>query len=302
MDDFKKFYPTDLMETGWDILPFWVSRMIMMGIYATKEVPFKKVYLHGLVGDKKGQKMSKSKDNVVNPMDIISKYGTDALRLSLVMGTATGNEVNFSEEKVKGARNFVTKMWNIARFIEMNVGDDFDTSIVPRETIEANLLNNWILAELENLKLKVTNHIEKDNLNLAAEDIYDFTWNKFADWYIEGSKLYLAKDETKNLTKAVLLKTITDLCILAHPFMPFVTEQIWSGLKLGEMPLIITEWPQTKKANNGSINRFEILQQITKEFRQESNTELVTGNLSSEQKAVLTENRELIQFFVGKVF
>jgi len=297
--DFTKFYPTDIIETGWDILPFWVSRMIMMGLYTTKEVPFKKVYLHGLVRDKSGQKMSKSKGNVINPMDIINKYGTDALRLSLVMGTATGNEVNFSEEKVKGARNFITKLWNIARFIEMNIGDDFSPQIVSRETIEANLLDSWIVVELANLKNKVTTNIENDNLNLAAEELYDFTWNKLADWYVEGSKLYLDKDETKYQTQNILIMIITELCKISHPFIPFVTEQIWSGLRLGKNPLIIAEWPLTENIKSTTTNEFEKLQQLVKDIRQSNNKKFLITKLSNKENHLITKNYELIKFFVG---
>jgi valyl-tRNA synthetase len=297
--DFSKFYPTNIMETGWDILPFWVSRMIMMGLYATEDVPFRKVYLHGLVRDKKGLKMSKSKGNVVNPMDIIEKYGTDALRLSLVMGTATGNEVNFSEEKVKGARNFITKLWNIARFIEMNIDQNFAPQVVSRETIEANFLDNWILGELEKLNRKISNHIANDNLNLAAEEIYDFTWNKLADWYIEGSKLYLSNEETRGQTQVVLKKIITDICLISHPFIPFVTQAIWQGLNLGEKPLIISEWP-TSTADANKATDFESIQSIVREMRLTNDIEIYLASLSKNQKKLVASHKELLEHLAGR--
>ena len=261
--DYKKFYPTDVMETAWDILIFWVARMIMMGIYITDNVPFKTVYIHGLIRDSKGQKMSKSKGNVINPMDIIAGYGTDALRFSLVIGNAPGNDLNFDENKIKGNRNFVTKLWNIARFIQMNAPQAKEVS---RETFT--IADQWILSELETLKETMTKHIEKYELHLAAEALYDFVWYKFADWYVESSKYYLNDHQTTGNTQGVLRYVLSETLKLSHPFMPFVTEAIWQGLELSDKMLIIEEWPQKEyKRDKAASDEFEIIQGLVAKIR-----------------------------------
>ena len=251
--DYQDFYPTDVMETAWDILIFWVARMIMMGIYTTGKEPFKTVYIHGLIRDKKGAKMSKSKGNVVNPMDLIEKYGSDALRLSLIMGNAPGNDLNFMEEKIIGSRNFVTKLWNIARFIQMNTEE---VNNVSHETFT--IADNWINSELNSTLKLVTKNIDTYNLNLAIEELYDFVWSKFAAIYIESAKFYLNNGINKDNVSFTLRSVFRHVIKALHPFMPFVTEEIWQNLKLSDKMLIVEDWPNNNQVetNEAAIKKF----------------------------------------------
>lgn len=231
--DFKKFYPTTVMETGYDILFFWVARMIMLGIYATSEVPFENVYLHGLVRDEKGQKMSKSKGNAIDPLITAEHYGADAVRMALVFGTGPGNDANIGESKIRGMRNFTNKLWNIGRYIidlrpeKVNYG------------VEPDADDKWILTELEKTRAAVTNALDDYRFSQAAEELYDFVWHRLADKYIETSKT--RRSEAQPVLEAVLEETLR----LLHPFMPFETEEIWQKLptKKGES-IMISPWPK----------------------------------------------------------
>lgn len=245
-DDYNDFYPTTVMETGWDILFFWVARMIMLGIYCTGEVPFREVVLHGLVRDKDRQKMSKSKGNSIDPLGVVEIYGADALRMALVFGTGIGNDIIVSEDKIKGFRNFTTKIWNASRFTIMNL-EGFQ--IVPRGTIENNLTKDdkWILEELDEAITKATHAIESRNFHHAAEVTYDFIWHKFCDITIEETKSRVYGEnidpQAKLTAQWVLYTVLTNSLKLLHPFMPFVTEAIWDNL--GEKtPLIVSDWPK----------------------------------------------------------
>jgi valyl-tRNA synthetase len=238
-EDFKTFYPTSVMETGWDILFFWVARMIMLGIYATGEIPFKTVYLHGLIRDKDRQKMSKSKGNVIDPLAVIDQYGADALRMALIVGNLPGNDIVISEEKIKGYRNFSNKVWNAARFVIQNT-HDFDAlkaDLTVKEEAE--------LKQLDVLIEKVTEMIEKFDFAHAAETLYHFFWHTFADKIIEESKLGLDTPENRSATQAMLLIMLKTQLKLLHPFMPFVTESIWQIMDKNF--LMAQEWPQTRK-------------------------------------------------------
>ncbi|MEK7086904.1 MAG: class I tRNA ligase family protein, partial [Patescibacteria group bacterium] len=225
--DFKEFYPTDVMETGHDILFFWVARMIMLGIYTTGKIPFKTVYLHGLVRDKDRQKMSKSKGNAVDPLGVAEIYGADALRMALIMGNAPGNDPVISEEKIRGFRNFATKIWNVARFILMNYDERLE-KINPKFSVE----DKKNLAEFKKIKNKITKEIETFKFHEAASTIYHYFWHVFADKIIESSKPRLRSENTAEQTAALKLNlTILENCLkLLHPFMPFVTEEIYSQL------------------------------------------------------------------------
>ncbi|MDD5098901.1 MAG: valine--tRNA ligase [Candidatus Colwellbacteria bacterium] len=248
--DFKKFYPTDVMETGWDILFFWVARMIMFGIYRTGKVPFKTVYLHGLVRDKDRQKMSKSKGNVVNPLEVAEVYGTDAVRMSLVIGSAAGNDPVISEDKIRGYRNFTTKIWNAARFVLMDYAEPSrKPSFTARDKAD--------LKEMEKTKKDVAKHIEKLDFNHAAEIAYHYFWHSFADKVIEESKERIKSDDLKDpsrrkfaeadaeAAKEKLIIILSECLKMLHPFMPFVTESIWQNMpnktKKGNM-LMIEPW------------------------------------------------------------
>jgi valyl-tRNA synthetase len=246
--DFNKFYPTSVMETGYDILPWWVCRMIMFGLHMTTNVPFKMVYLHGLVRDGKGQKMSKSKGNVINPLVMCDQYGTDALRMSLIFGAAAGNDLSLSEDKIRGMRNFSNKLWNIGRFIQMNedtyknAGKDilaFDPK-ADRKILHDE--EKQYLTKLGLLTLTVTQDIENNRLDAAANALYEWIWHEFADWYIEASKERLKEFNpyTVSVMKYIYLQVLT----LLHPFMPFITEEIVNQLEKTHEPLIISQWPK----------------------------------------------------------
>ncbi len=238
--DFKEFYPTSVMETGWDILFFWVSRMIMMGIYVTGKVPFKNVYLHGLVRDKDRQKMSKSKGNVIDPLGVIDLYGTDALRMALVIGNTAGNDIVISEEKIKGYRNFSNKIWNASRFVLMNLGDD-----PPTKPSRLTAGDKKILTELGNFTKRVTHHLDRFEFHLAGETLYHYFWHTFADKIIEEQKSRLQDKKQKPAAKYLLYTCLTTTLKLIHPFMPFVTEAVWQNIPKAKNSLLILEkWPK----------------------------------------------------------
>ncbi len=225
-DDRTYFYPTSVMETGYDILPWWVCRMAMLGIYATGEVPFRTVYLHGLVRDGKGQKMSKSKGNVINPLKMVDQYGADALRMALVFGTAAGNDQALSEDKIRGMRNFANKIWNASRFV----------TLLTQTKQEGPKDQAWS-SEVEQVTKKVTSYMEKYNFNAAAELLYESFWHRYCDFAIEQAK-------TGAISQTVMQHSLETYLKLLHPFMPFVTEEIWGKLsnKNKEL-LIVSSWP-----------------------------------------------------------
>ncbi|MEP7166935.1 MAG: valine--tRNA ligase [Candidatus Woesebacteria bacterium] len=235
-DDFQKFYPTQVLDTMWDILFFWVARMIMFGLYRAGKVPFSTVYLHSMVTDEKGAKMSKSKGNVINPIELVDKYGADALRMSLVAGSSPGNPIALSESKVRGYRNFSNKLWNIARFI-----------ILAKQETKANQKlqseDEEFLKELETLIQGTTGNIEKYRFSDAALGLYDFVWNRLASDYLEKTKTR----EDKEVVFSTLHQAFSQCLLMLHPFIPFVTESIWTewqkeGLAPDEM-LITSPWP-----------------------------------------------------------
>jgi len=238
--DFKTFYPTSVLETGWDILFFWVARMIMLGLYCTGKVPFETVYLHGLVRDKDRQKMSKSKGNVVDPLGITEQYGTDALRMALTIGNMPGKDTILSEEKIRGYRNFVNKVWNAARFLLLNT-KDYD----PRRSTRVTLQDRKIEKEFSVMAKKTTSYIEKFQFSHAAETLYRYLWHTFADKILEESKPILQDPKKRAARQYVLVYLFSDLIKLLHPFIPFVTEEIYQKLPLKnkKKTLMIEKWP-----------------------------------------------------------
>jgi len=259
--DLKTFHPTNLMETGYDILFFWVARMIIMSTYFLDEIPFEKVYLHGLVRDEQGRKMSKSLDNAIDPLDVIAKFGADATRLSLIIGTTPGNDMNLSEAKIGGYRNFVNKLWNISRYILMSVKS---VKLVEKPPVAKTLADKWILAELDELIDHTTKNLEKYNFSLAGEHIYEFTWSKLADWYVEISKI---KSQNSKITEEILLYILQVLLKLWHPFTPFVTEVIWQKISPRSI-LMIQPWPVSKaRASAKVIKDFELIKNIISVIR-----------------------------------
>jgi valyl-tRNA synthetase len=239
--DLRAFHPTSLLETGYDILFFWVARMILMSGYHLGEIPFKTVYLHGLVRDAKGRKMSKSLGNIIDPLDMIEKYGADATRMSLVIGAGPGSDLNLSEDKIRAYKKFANKLWNIARFI-LEKTEGVDLAEKPFLTPQ----DKSALQELDELIAYITKHIEEYKLHLAGEKLYHYTWHMLADVIIESRKEAIATgDPTARLSAQWTLRTIlVNLLKLLHPFMPFVTEEIWAALPEAKQPLIVTPWPR----------------------------------------------------------
>ncbi len=234
--DFQKFHPNTVMETGYDIIFFWVARMILMTTYVTGQIPFKQVYLHGLVRDMQGRKMSKSLGNGIDPVEMVAKYGADAVRLALIIGTTPGNDVKLNESKIENYRNFVNKLWNIARFILSTVEKPHLVEKAPKP---ASLSDRWILSRFQRLVEATTKQLDAFQFSAAGESLYAFTWNELADWYVEDAKVEKGKDE-------ILLYVLSNLLKLWQPFTPFVAEVLWRELG-GKPAIIVAEWPKANK-------------------------------------------------------
>ena len=239
-EDFKRFYPNNVLVTGYDIIPFWVNRMTFQGLHFTKKRPFKDCLIHGLIRDKEGRKMSKSLGNGVDPMDVIEKYGADALRFFLSTSTASGMDLRYDEEKVASTWNFINKFWNASRFVLMNIEDLNETNYTLENLKEE---DKWILTKLNNLIKVVTKRMDKYEFNIVGSELYTFIWNAFCDNYIEFAKFSL-NDYT---TKSVLLKVLTDLLKMLHPFMPYVTDEIYNMLPIKEENIMISTYPTYSK-------------------------------------------------------
>lgn len=239
--DFKKYYPTDTLVTGYDIIPFWVMRMMFSGIEQTGKVPFNTVLIHGLVRDAQGRKMSKSLGNGIDPLLVIDEYGADALRFTLATGNSPGNDMRFSDDRVKASRNFANKLWNAARFVLMYLGDDYDYQGLPKNLL---LEDKWIVSKVNSLAKEVTENLDKFELGIAVQKLYDFIWDVFCDWYIEIAKIRLqGEDESaKNDAKSVLVFVLTYILKLLHPFMPFITEEIYQAIPHDTESIMISKW------------------------------------------------------------
>ncbi len=242
-DLLKKWYPTSVLVTGYDIIFFWVARMMFTAMEFMHEVPFRTVFIHGLVRDSQGRKMSKSLGNGIDPLDVIRDYGADALRFTLVTGNTPGNDMRFYYERVEGNRNFANKIWNAAKFTIMNL-DDFDEHFVPQKE-QYTLADRWILEKLFETETYVSQNLDKFELGEAADAIYEFAWNSFCDWYIETAKarLYGEHNDDRRVTQYVLIYVLTRMLALLHPFMPFVTEHIWQHLPHEGEILARAKWP-----------------------------------------------------------
>src|SRR5258706_2077515 len=244
-EDFKTFHPTSVIMPGYEILFFWVARMVLMSGFLLGDIPFHKVFLHGIVRDKQGRKFSKSLNNGVDPVEMIEKYGTDALRFSLIFGTAAGNDVMFDEQKILGMKHFVNKLWNIARFIEMNrvSGDKREeVSLEELENLAKHKNDKYIVQKISDVIRFTTKAIDEYSFNAASQELYEFVWHKFADWYIEDVKTRIDENSSFILESCFLIQLK-----LLHPFMPFVTEEIYGLLpKQENTPLIISSWPEIK--------------------------------------------------------
>ncbi len=248
-EDLRYFYPTTVMETGYDILFFWVARMIMMGLECTGKIPFSIVYLHGLIRDEKGRKMSKSMGNVIDPLDIMDRYGTDALRFTLLTGSTPGNDMRLSLQRVEGSRNFANKLWNAARLVLSNLPEGWTPSGLPGKD-SLPLPERWILSRLQKLTREVTDFIEDFQFGEGGRRLYDFVWSEYCDWYLEVIKprLYGSDPEAADLVREVAVHVLDRVLRLLHPYMPFITEEIWSYLPDTRSPLIIAPWPEPDPA------------------------------------------------------
>ncbi|WP_444657962.1 valine--tRNA ligase [Caproiciproducens sp. R2] len=246
-EDLKYFYPTDTLVTGYDIIFFWVARMIFSGIEQMGEVPFHTVLIHGLVRDAKGRKMSKSLGNGVDPLEIIEKFGADALRFTLATGNSPGNDMRFSDEKVESSRNFANKIWNASRFILMNIdGHDVKNELPANLAME----DRWIIDSFNRVTKEITENLEHFELGIAVQKLYDFLWDEFCDWYIEIAKIRLNSDdrETAQGVRQVLVWVMSGTLKLLHPFMPYITEEIWQTLPHEGESIMVSRWPQYEES------------------------------------------------------
>lgn len=243
--ELKYFYPTNTLVTGYDIIFFWVARMIFSAVEHTGQVPFDTVFIHGIVRDAQGRKMSKSLGNGIDPLLVIDEYGADALRFTLATGNSPGNDMRFSDDRVKASCNFANKLWNAARFVLMYLGEDYHYDGLPNDL---SIEDKWIISKVNTLAKDVTDNLEKFELGIAVQKLYDFIWDVFCDWYIEISKIRLQSGDGAETAKAVLVYVLTDILKLLHPFMPFITEEIYQAIPHDCESIMISAWVEYDKA------------------------------------------------------
>ncbi len=294
-EDLSYFYPTSVLVTGYDIIPFWVMRMMFSGIEHTGEVPFKYVFIHGLVRDAQGRKMSKSLGNGVDPLEVIDEFGADALRFTLATGNSPGNDMRFSTERVTASRNFANKIWNASRFVQMNL--TIDELCVPAAS-ELALEDKWILDKLNRLVSEVTENLDKFELGVAVAKLYDFIWDEFCDWYIELVKprLYDTENPTNKTAQQVLSYVLSNTLKLLHPFMPFITEEIWLSLPHEGESIVIANWPTADDALSfpAEAAQMEMMKGALKAVRNKR----AEMNIPPSKKAamfIVTDHTELFQ-------
>ena len=301
--ELEYFYPTDVLVTGYDIIFFWVVRMMFSGLEHMGEVPFKNVLIHGLVRDSQGRKMSKSLGNGIDPLEVIDKYGADALRLTLVTGNAPGNDMRFYWERVEASRNFANKVWNASRFIMMNLDKAENRAVGLDELTPA---DRWILSKLNTLAKDVTENMENFDLGVAVGKIYDFIWEEFCDWYIEMVKPRLYNDE--DTTKAAALYTLKTVLIeslkLLHPYMPFITEEIFCNLQDEEESIMISDWPVYREEFNFPVeeNAIETIKEAVRGIRNTRTSMNVAPSRKAKVYVVSTDEALRNIFENGKVF
>ena len=296
--ELKRFYPTSVLVTGFDIIFFWVARMMMMGNYLMKKVPFSKVYVHALVRDEKGQKMSKSKGNVIDPLDIINKYGADSLRFTLISMAAPGRDVKLSEDRVKGYRNFLNKIWNANKFTKLNkckISKKFNINKISLD------INKWIYFELIKTNEEAKRHMSNFRFDEAAKVIYQFVWHFYCDWYIEFLKPIFDSKNKKNIEESRILASFiqSNILILLHPFLPFFTEKVWQDFNFSsyfKTPLMYTNWnlnPQKKFIK--SYNKIDWLIDLVANIRSTKvNLSISPGSFVDISVAELKENKKEI--------
>lgn len=296
-DEMKYFYPTDVLVTGYDIIFFWVIRMVFSGLEQTGECPFNTVLIHGLVRDSQGRKMSKSLGNGIDPLEVIDKYGADALRMTLMTGNAPGNDMRFYWERVEASRNFANKVWNASRFIMMNIEK---APAGEAKLSDLTAADKWILSKVNDLAKEVTENMDKYELGIALQKVYDFVWEEFCDWYIEMVKPRLWNDEDQ--TKAAAIWTLKTVLInslkLLHPFMPFITEEIFCNLQDDEPSIMISSWPVYKEEWNFAEDEHAV--EVIKEAVRAIRNVRTSMNVPPSRKAkvfVVTEDADLTKIF-----
>lgn len=296
--EYEYFYPTNVLVTGYDIIFFWVIRMVFSALEQTGKLPFKDVLLNGLVRDDQGRKMSKSLGNGIDPLDIIRDYGADALRFTLVTGNTPGNDMRFYTKRVEANRNFANKLWNATRFLMMNMSDEITDSNFDVEKLHYE--DKWILSKLQKVIKQITEKIEKYDIGLAADDIYDFIWSDFCDWYIEIVKPVLYSDnlEEKTNTVKVLLYVLENILKLLHPFMPYITEEIWQALPNREVALIVSKWPEYKEefVFEKEERATEYIENAIREIRN-ARSEMNIENSKKSNTLVYTKDAEVKEIF-----
>ncbi len=296
-EDLDYFYPTDVLVTGYDIIFFWVIRMVFSGLEHTGQSPFHTVLIHGLVRDSQGRKMSKSLGNGIDPLEVIHKYGADALRMTLITGNAPGNDMRFYWERVENSRNFANKIWNASRFIMMNVEKAPDAKAEPKDLTMA---DRWILSKANDLAREVTDNLDRYELGIALQKVYDFVWEEFCDWYIEMVKprLWAEKDATKAAAIWTLKTVLIQSLKLLHPYIPFVTEEIFSNLQEEEESIMISSWPEYKSQWNFPVEEHAV--EVIKEAVRAIRNVRTSMNVPPGKKAkvyVVSENQEILDIF-----
>ena len=299
-EDYKHYYPTNTLVTGYDIIPFWVMRMMFSGLEQTGRVPFDTVLIHGLVRDAQGRKMSKSLGNGIDPLEVIDQYGADALRFTLATGNSPGNDMRFSDTRVEASRNFANKIWNAARFILMNLSDDEPAPHIPENLA---LEDKWILSRFNALAEGVTDALEKYELGMAVQKLYDFIWDVFCDWYIEIAKIRLngSDEAAKQTVKAVLVYVMSNTLKLLHPFMPFITEEIWQALPHTGESIMISEWVTGDDALRFSAEEEE-MERIMSAIKAVRNRRAEMNVAPSKKAKIFIETAYADTFEKGKVF
>ena len=299
-EDYKHYYPTNTLVTGYDIIPFWVMRMMFSGLEQTGQVPFDTVLIHGLVRDAQGRKMSKSLGNGIDPLEIIDKYGADALRFTLATGNSPGNDMRFSDERVEASRNFANKIWNAARFILMNLPENEPAPYIPQALA---IEDKWILSQYNTLVSGVTDSLEKFELGMAVQKLYDFIWDVFCDWYIEIAKIRLNGDdeEQKATVRAVLVYVMSNTLKLLHPFMPFITEEIWQTLPHTGESIMISDWPKADSALNFATEEAE-MSRIMTAIKAVRNRRAEMNVAPSKKAKIFIETAYADTFLKGTVF
>lgn len=300
-EELKYFYPTDVLVTGYDIIFFWVARMIFSGLEHMKRIPFKNVLIHGIVRDDQGRKMSKSLGNGIDPIKVIDEYGADTLRFSLVRGIAQGSDIRFSKDKCESSRNFINKMWNASRFVLMNAEG---VELLPLEKCKLSLADKWILSKLNSTVKSVTLNMEKYDLGVALSEIHDFMWYDYCDWYIEFTKtaLYGENEIKKQHTVSILVYVLTQTLKLLHPFIPFVTEEIYQNFPDVNGSIMVSDYPKydSRRRYAKEVAKMEAVTEIIKAVRA---IKVQTGASVSKKVDlfIVTENKKLIEEVAGYV-